>query len=315
MSFGAAPPILFVIGPTGTGKSALALQVARELDAEIVNCDSRQVYADFPCITAQPSAEEKARCAHHLYGFLPSTKSMDAGKFVRMAQDVLADLQSRGKLPVLVGGTGLYMRSLVYGLAPIPDIPQDIHERILTLCQEQGPGKLHHRLQDEDPDTASRLHPHDWQRITRALEVYAATGRPLSWWIRMHPCDQPRYAAKSIGLWSDLEVLTPFLQARIENMCAQGAVQEVEQAWRRCPDESVPGWSGIGCWELLQAFLGRWSLEEAKRAWLKNTRAYAKRQLTWFKKEPSIDWWSPGQDISIVQAVKDWLGHSGVGTK
>lgn len=309
MSFGAAPPILFVVGPTGTGKSSLAIQVAQEVDAEIVNCDSRQVYADFPCITAQPSAEEKARCAHHLYGFLPSTESMDAGKFVRLAQDILADLQSRGKLPVLVGGTGLYMRSLVYGLAPIPDIPKDIHEHILTLCQEQGPETLHHRLQDEDPDTASRLHPNDWQRITRALEVHAATGRPLSWWIRMHPCDHPRYAAKCIGLWSDLEVLTPFLQARIENMCAQGALREVEQAWRRCPDESAPGWSSIGCWELLQAFWGRWSLEEAKRTWLRNTRAYAKRQLTWFKKEPSIAWWRPGHDISIVQAVKSWLEH------
>jgi len=310
MALGAGPPILFVVGPTGTGKSTLALRVAQEVDAEIVNCDSRQVYADFPCITAQPSAEEKARCVHHLYGFLPSTEPMDAGKFVRLARDVLFDLQSRGKLPILVGGTGLYMRSLVYGLAPIPDIPKDIHERVLALCQEQGPEKLHRRLQDEDPDTAARLHPRDWQRITRALEVSAATGQPLSWWIRMHPCDQPRYAAKNIGLWPELDALTPQLQARIENMCAQGAMQEVELAWRRCPDESAPAWSGIGCWELLQAFSGRWSLEEAKRIWLKNTRAYAKRQLTWFKKESNIEWWRPGDDISIVQTVKAWIERS-----
>ncbi|MFW5818949.1 MAG: tRNA (adenosine(37)-N6)-dimethylallyltransferase MiaA [Desulfovermiculus sp.] len=307
MALGAGPPVLFVIGPTGTGKSALALQVAQEVGAEIVNCDSRQVYADFPCITAQPSAEEKARCTHHLYGFLPTTESMDAGKFVRLARDVLADLHSRGKLPVLVGGTGLYMRSLIYGLAPIPDIPSDIHDHILAKCQDQGPEVLHRRLQDVDPDTAARLHPHDWQRITRALEVYAATGRPLSWWIRMHPCDQPRYAAKYIGLWSELEVLTPQLQSRIEYMCAQGALREVEQAWQRCPDESAPGWSSIGCWELLQFFGGRWSLEDAKKAWLSNTRAYAKRQLTWFKKEPNIKWWRPGDDLSIVQAVKSWF--------
>jgi tRNA dimethylallyltransferase len=266
------------------------LQVAKTVDAEILNFDSRQVYADFPCVTAQPSAQEQKRCRHHLYGFLPTKKSMDAGKFTGLARSVIQDIFCRGKLPILVGGTGLYLRALVYGLAPIPDIPQEMHDQIMNECRTYGPEALYRRLQAEDPETAARLHPRDRQRITRALEVKAGTGRPLSWWIREYPCDTPRYTCLHLGLWADLEELTPRLEARIEQMMAQGAMQEIERAWDGCPDESAPGWSGIGCFELLQVLLGRWSWPEARQAWLKNTRAYAKRQLTWFKKVPDIHW-------------------------
>ncbi|MDZ7759986.1 MAG: tRNA (adenosine(37)-N6)-dimethylallyltransferase MiaA [Desulfovermiculus sp.] len=299
--------ILCLVGPTGTGKSSLAVQIVQKVEAEIVNCDSRQVYADFPCITAQPSDEHRARCPHHLYGFLPPDQAIDAGRFVSLAQEIILDVQTRGKLPILVGGTGLYFRALVYGLAPIPDIPPQIHERIQTQCREQGPEGLHRRLQEVDPETAARLHPRDRQRITRALEVHAATHRPLSWWIRMYPCDQPRYNTLSFGLWSDLDSLTPILKERIERMWAKGALQEAARAWQRCPDESAPGWSGIGCWELLQVLLGRWTATQAQQEWLKNTRAYAKRQLTWFKKEPGIIWFKPGQTASMTDTVQSWL--------
>ncbi|MBS3780580.1 MAG: tRNA (adenosine(37)-N6)-dimethylallyltransferase MiaA [Desulfovermiculus sp.] len=299
--------VLCLVGPTGTGKSSVALQIAENTEAEIVNCDSRQVYADFPCITAQPSDQDQAGCPHHLYGFLPTDQAMDAGRFVTLAQKVIHDMQARGKLPVLVGGTGLYIRALIYGLAPIPDIPRAIHTRIQTQCREQGPEELHRRLQATDPETADRLHPRDRQRITRALEVQAATQRPLSWWIRRYPCDQPRYDVLTIGLWSDLESLTPLLQERIERMWAQGALQEAARAWQRCPQENAPGWSGIGCWELLQVLLERWSVAEAKQEWLKNTRAYAKRQLTWFKKESGIRWFNTGQTASITEIVLSWL--------
>lgn len=283
-------PILCLVGPTGTGKSSLALQLAEAVKAEIVNFDSRQVYADFPCVTAQPSAQEQERCRHHLYGFLPTNESMDAGRFAGLARSVIQDIHSRGKLPILVGGTGLYLRALIYGLAPIPDIPRETHDQIMIECRTLGPEVLHQRLQVEDPETAARLHPRDKQRITRALEVRAETGRPLSWWIREYPCDTPRYSSLTLGLWAGLKELIPRLEARIEQMIALGAMQEIERAWHRYPEENAPGWSGIGCWELLQKFLGRWSWTEARQNWLKNTRAYAKRQLTWFKKEPGIYW-------------------------
>jgi len=301
--------VLCLVGPTGTGKSSFALQVAENIEAEIVNCDSRQVYADFPCITAQPSEEDQARCPHHLYGFLPTDQAMDAGRFVTLAQKVIHDVQARGKLPILVGGTGLYLRALIYGLAPIPDIPRAIHTRIQTQCREQGPEELHRRLQAADPETADRLHPRDKQRITRALEVQAATQRPLSWWIRMYPCDKPRYDALTIGLWADLESLAPGLKERIERMWAKGAFQEAARAWQKCPQENAPGWSGIGCWELLQVLLGRWSGPEAKQEWLKNTRAYAKRQLTWFKKESGIRWFKTEKTDSIIEGVLSWLNQ------
>ncbi|WP_027370178.1 tRNA (adenosine(37)-N6)-dimethylallyltransferase MiaA [Desulfovermiculus halophilus] len=294
MAAHSVPQILCLIGPTGTGKSSLALQIAERAGAEIVNCDSRQVYADFPCITAQPSDRDRSRCAHHLYGFLPTEEAIDAGRFIALARPVLEDIHSRGRLPLLVGGTGLYLKALIYGLAPIPEIPSEIRERIEAECKELGPEALHRRLQEVDPESADRLHFRDRQRIARALEVVAATGKSLTWWLRTYPCDQPRYSALKVGLWTDLEDLTPLLKARIGRMLDRGAMQEVEAAWKGCSDEHAPGWSGIGCWELLQVFLGRWSQAEAESVWVKNTRAYAKRQLTWFKKEQDVQWVQPG---------------------
>ena len=301
------PPVLCLVGPTGTGKSAVALQAAERVGAEIVNCDSRQVYADFPGITAQPSIQDRARYVHHLYGFLPTSRSISAGRFADLAREVIKDIQARGRLPILVGGTGLYLRAIIYGLAPIPDISEPIRSRIARECDQHGPEVLHARLRTLDPKSANRLHPRDRQRITRALEVRAATGYSLSWWLQTYPCDQPIYRTLRLGLWSDLEALTPGLEARIDRMCELGAMQEVDQAWQRCPDEKAPGWSGIGCFELLQVLLGRWSMDQAKKRWLHNTRAYAKRQLTWFQKDPDIVWMDQENAASSWDVVASWL--------
>jgi tRNA dimethylallyltransferase len=236
---------------------------------------------------------------------LPTEEAIDAGRFTALARPVLEDIHSRGRVPVLVGGTGLYLKALIYGLAPIPEIPSEIRERIGAECRDRGSEALHRRLQEKDPESADRLHPRDRQRIARALEVVTATGKPLTWWLRTYPCDQPRYSFVKVGLWTDLEVLTPLLKARIGKMLARGAMQEVEAAWQGCPDEHAPGWSGIGCWELLQVLLGRWSQAEAESAWVMNTRAYAKRQLTWFKKEQDVHWVQPG-DVPMFFNSRLW---------
>ena len=301
------PPIVCVVGPTGTGKSALAVQIAQRVQGEIVNCDSRQVYSDFPCITAQPGAEDHAQCAHHLYGFLPTHEAMHAGRFMDLARQKIEELRCRKVLPILVGGTGLYLRALIYGLAPIPRVPPEVHDQIQRECAVSGPQALHRRLQTVDAQSAARIHPRDGQRITRALEVHAATGRSLSWWMRTYPCDQPRYSALVLGLESDLQSLVPRLEHRIERMCTQGALQEVERAWINCPQESAPGWTGIGCWDLLQAYLGKATLAEAKDIWLKKTRAYAKRQLTWFRKEKGILWCSELEEETVIRMVWEWM--------
>jgi tRNA dimethylallyltransferase len=310
MKHGSSRRILCLIGPTGTGKSEVALRLAERFDGEIVNCDSRQVYRDFPVITAQPGEGERRRRPHWLYGFLACHERIDAGTFTEMADRVVEDIAKRGRLPILVGGTGLYLRALLRGLAPVPQIPRDVRETVLRECDRLGPEAMHEELGRVDPAKAAELHPRDRQRVTRALEVYRATGEPLSRWQARHRREEPRYDALKIGLWTDLQELTPRLRQRIERMLAGEALQEAREGWARCPDEDAPAWSAIGGHEILQYILGTIGLEETKEKWLRNTRAYAKRQLTWFKRDPEVVWFGQGQEPRIAERVREWLQSS-----
>lgn len=305
--------VICLLGPTGTGKSSLAVALAREWNAEVVNFDSRQVYRSFPLITAQPERNEYAACRHWLYGFLECHESVDVGQFCALARERVAEITSRGRLPLLVGGTGLYLRSFFSGLAPIPKIPSAVRSRVLKECRDHGPEALHGRLHICDPETAERVHPRDRQRVTRALEVYAATGKPISWWHQRQAPGTDRCQALKIGIWVELETLTPRLQARIETMLARGALDEVRQAWTECPEASAPGWSGIGCREILDCHLGRSSLEQARQEWLRRTRAYAKRQLTWFQKEDGVHWLGGGELEKARELVQAWSSARAAG--
>lgn len=298
--------LICLLGPTGTGKSSLAVDLARRLPLEVVNFDSRQVYADFPLTTAQPGKEERKVCRHWLYGFLSSSQKLDAASFSKMAEQALARIRASGNLPLLVGGTGLYLKAVLQGLAPVPQVPEEIREQVLQKCALLGPRALHQELCRVDPELGKRLHPRDRQRITRALEVHQATGVPLSSWQKEQPNSQGRYQALKIGLWPDRQKLQKKLEERIELMLQFGAVQEIRQAWERCGQENAPAWTGIGCRELLDYILGRCDLEQAKQNWLRRTRAYAKRQLTWFKKDPAIHWFSPGQRQEILETAQEW---------
>ena len=300
------PPIVCVVGPTGTGKNWLALHLAQSLDIAIVNADSRQVYRDFPVVTAQPDAQERSVCPHYLYGFLPTSDKVDAGSFVRMAREVIAEVLDNGRLPVLVGGTGLYLRALVHGLAPTPPIPESIRKKVASVVRHRGRQWAHRVLSRLDPEWAAKVHPNDRQRVTRGLEVRLATGTPLSQWHRQQT-RTPRYNALTLGLDTDLAALTPRLESRIRRMLDAGAEDEAHRAWARCPDPDAPGWTGIGCAELLAMIRGQLSREEACRLWLQNTRAYAKRQMTWFRKESEVFWVQPDARQWPLELVSDWL--------
>lgn len=299
-------PVICLAGPTGCGKTAAAIELAQALDAEIVNADSRQVYADFPCITAQPSAEERAACPHHLYGFLPTEARISAGRWAEMAADAVRRLHERGKRALLVGGTGLYFQTLLRGIADIPPVAPEISARWTQRLAEEGPERLHAELGRLDPAYAARIHPHDRQRIVRALEVQDATGKPFSWW-HEHAMSAPLCAGPLFSLAPMLDWLEPRLARRIDLMLAEGALEEARAARRRNDDPAAPGWSGIGCAEVLAHLRGELSLADCRALWLRHTRAYAKRQLTWFRGRREAIHVLPGETAGLLRRVREAL--------
>lgn len=293
-------------GPTGVGKTAAALALARAVDGEVINTDSRQVYADFPLITAQPSPEERAEVPHHLYGCLPTTERITAGRWRETALDIARDVAARGKTPLFVGGTGLYFRALLEGMAAIPPVPAPVHAAVVARCAGEGLAAMYAALRRVDPEAAARIHPHNRQRVARALEVYEATGKPLSWW-HSHAATPAPCEGLYLGLATTLEALTPRLARRIEVMLAAGALDEARAALAHCPDRTAPGWTGIGCAELGRHVAGEIDLGQCVELWLRHTRRYAKRQLTWFRAVPGVLWHEPTALTLLCQKAQKFL--------
>lgn len=299
-------PLVCLVGATGTGKTAAALALARALDGGVVNFDSRQVYQGLAVVTAQPTPEEQAVCPHLLYGYLPVGRAVRSGSFAGEILAAARSLHDRGLVPILVGGTGLYLRSLTEGLAPVPDIDPAVRAAVVEDCRVLGSPALHGRLAAVDPDYAARIHPNDPQRVCRALEVFAATGRTLTWWHKqtVRPAG---LRVLRIGLAAKLAELTPRLARRIELMLAAGVQDEIERAYAACPDRHAPGFSGIGCPELLAVLLDGLDLDAARRDWLRSTRAYAKRQLTWFRKDAGVFWHDPADVRGMIDRARAFL--------
>lgn len=275
------PTVLCLAGPTGCGKTALGLILAEELKAEIINGDSRQVYADFPIITAQPTSEEQARARHYLYGFLPADQKLDAQDWAERAVRKSREITSAGKLPLIIGGTGFYFEALLKGLSPMPPIPTEIRSKLQRRLCGEGQADLHRELTGIDPVYAQSIHPHDSQRILRALEIWYASGKPFSWWHMKER--KPLAKGAMLVLDVSLDWLTPRLRKRIAHMFECGATEEITTAKAKYPDLPKAGFSSLGCRELLDFASGKTNREECESQWLGVTRAYAKRQLTWFR--------------------------------
>ena len=308
----AAPGILCIVGPTGSGKTAASLYLAALLEkagcpAAVINADSRQVYRDFPVITAQPSAEERRVCPHKLYGWLETTGKISAGQWADTAVAAIRETLAEGRIPMLVGGTGFYLRALLDGIAAIPPVAPAITARLSRECETLGAPALHARLAAVDPDYAARIHPNDSQRNVRALEVWEATGKTFSWWHRQTTPPAP-WPVLRLGIGLPLPELSPFLKKRIDIMIEQGALDEARRALDICPDASAPGWSGIGCAETAAFLQGKISLPQCLELWMKNTRAYAKRQWTWFRADKRIQWFRPGEHRKLEAPVREFLG-------
>lgn len=285
---------LILAGPTASGKSALALALAEEFGGEIVNADSMQVYRDLPILTAQPGRADLALAPHHLYGFLGLDDACDAQRWAGLAAAAMADITARGKVPILAGGTGLYLRALTEGLSPLPDVPAAIRAEARGAVAAEGPAAIHARLVDVDPVIAARLQPGDRQRIARAWEIWLASGKPLSWWQAQPPIPPTNYAFQTFVLAPDRAQLYAGIDARFQSMLTRGALDEVRAAAGQ--GGAGGGRKALGFAELAAWARGEIDRETALLAAQQATRRYAKRQMTWFRHQvPSANFISPDQ--------------------
>jgi tRNA dimethylallyltransferase len=283
----ANPPVALIAGPTASGKSALALALAEITGGVIVNTDSAQIYGDLPLLSAQPAAEERARAEHRLYGALDGATACSAADWAGMAKREIANLHAAGRTPILVGGTGLYLRTLLDGIAPVPPIDPAVRREV----REASVAINHARLRTLDPAAAKKLRPTDSTRVARALEVLLSSGRTLAEW----QTQREGGIASNIGL-TPLILLPPRkwlyqrCDERVTQMIDAGAVAEVEALLARGLDSDLPVMRAIGVREIAGYLRGEATLDEAMAAAQQATRRYAKRQYTWFAHQPPPDW-------------------------
>ena len=283
--------------PTASGKSALALEVAECLGGIIVNADSMQVYRDLRVITARPTADDEARAPHKLYGFVDAAENYSVGRWCRDVEEALTEIGNQGRVPILVGGTGLYFKALTSGLAAVPSISADVRASVRGRLQNEGAPALHAELMRLDPATAQRITANDRSRISRALEVVLATGRALSDWHRegLPPLIDPARAVK-VFITCEREELVRRIEARFDAMIKSTALDEVRQLAGRKLDPALPAMKAHGVPWLIRHLNGEISREEAIAGAVMDTRRYAKRQLTWFRNQMK-DWiWADPND-------------------
>jgi tRNA dimethylallyltransferase len=291
------PDAILIAGPTASGKSALALAVAEKVGGIVINADSMQVYRDLRIITARPTVEEEARAPHRLYGHVDAAENYSVGRWCVDVQAALIEARQVGKLPIIVGGTGLYFKALTLGLAAVPAIPADVRDGVRERLKKNGIAPLYAELARRDPSGAARLEPNDRTRIARALEVLQATGRSLADWHRdgMQPILNADRAVK-IFLVPEREELHRRIDARFEAMLANGALEEVEKLAARGLDPLLPAMKAHGVPWLCCHLRGELSLTEVAEEAKKDTKRYTKRQLTWFRHQmPGWTWVAPGE--------------------
>jgi len=293
---------VLIAGPTASGKSALALDLAEVAGGTVINTDSMQVYRDLRVLTARPTEGEEARVPHRLYGHVDAAVNYSAGAWVNDAAAVLAEVQASGRLPIFTGGTGLYFKALTRGLSNVPPVPDAVREAIRQKLEQDGPEALHEELAKRDPEAAQRLKPRDRVRIARALEVVEATGRPLAEW-HAHglPPLLPPQGVVSLFLAPDRKEVYERIDQRFESMMNRGALEEARALGHRGLDPLLPAMKAHGVPALIRHLAGDLSREEAIAIGQIDTRHYAKRQFTWFRHQlPEFEWVAP-------EAAQAWL--------
>jgi tRNA dimethylallyltransferase len=289
-------------GPTGVGKSAIAVQLAKLMNGEIVNADSGQVYRHFNIGTAKPTNEEQSQVPHHGLDLFNPDERGDVTQFCRYAGAAVKEIAHRGKRVLVVGGAGLYLRGLINGVAPLPPRDETLRTQLEESFQRKGGEALHQRLQSIDPEAAARIHPNDPTRLVRALEVYELTGQTISSLQADHQSRESRYETLKIGLNRERATLYTRIEERIDAMIEEGWVEEVKNILRDYGDRAT-ALTNIGYREIVDFLDGKSDWESCVAQIKQNTRHYAKRQLTWFRADKDIKWFEPEQYEEIKERV------------
>ena len=297
---GCDPLLVVVLGPTGSGKSALSLSLAEHFHGEIVNYDSVAMYREFEIGTAKPSPVERARVPHHLFDFVDATGYITAGEYARRAREVLREINTRGKPPVVVGGTGLYLRALLEGIFPGPQRSEELRERLRQRAAEKGSGHLHCILKRLDPAAAEAIHENDMPKLIRAIEVCLASRQKMSemWKHGRQPLQGVRILR--LGLDPDRDALYTRINQRAEKMFASGLVEETARLLEKYGDSAGP-LTSLGYKQAVQLLRGEIDGKTALQAAQQAHRNYAKRQMTWFGREPEVVWMRGFGDDAQVQ--------------
>jgi tRNA dimethylallyltransferase len=280
------PPLLVIVGPTGVGKTAVAARLAASVPMEVVSADSRQVYRDMDAATGKPTSDERKAVRHHLLDLIEPGERYHAARFRLDAAQAIEAIRAAGRLPVVVGGTGLYVRALLRGLDPAPPADAALRARLEEIARAGGPAALHERLRALDLERAARLHPNDRVRIIRAIEKHGRGATTSGGWARA----VPPWRVVMFGLRRERVALNRRLEERARSMLAGGMMEEVRRLLAAGHDETAPGMAGIGYRQWAKVARGHLSPAEALRLMVRDTQRYAKRQMTWFAREPEIQW-------------------------
>jgi tRNA dimethylallyltransferase len=293
--------IVVIAGPTGVGKKELVLKIVGELFGEVISADSRKVYKFMDIGTSKPKGELVDKISWHLIDVVPPDRIFTAADFKSMAERAVDEIHKRGRVPFVVGGTGLYIRVLIDGLFPSPGPSWRLREALTQKMEEFGIHYLYEELKKVDPEEALRIDPHNPRRLIRALEVYYETGRPISYFKRFHTHSR-NYNAVMIALKVERNRLYEKIDQRVDKMIDMGLVEEVKWLIERYGD-GCASMDAIGYREIIRYLKGEYGLDEAIRLIKRNTRHLAKRQLTWFRKDPRFVWFSPEE----VSKIKDYI--------
>jgi len=304
---GKKPRLIIIQGPTASGKSSLAIALARKIGGEIISADSMQVYRHMDIGAAKPTRAQQEEVIHHLIDVAAPDDPFDAGRYVKAASEIISRLQESDTPILVVGGTGLYIKALLGGLSPSPAADENLRERYRREAELFGRHYLHHQLQVKDPLAAAGIHERDQARIIRALEVFEATGRSIRESQERHRFGANRYEYLKLGITRDRKDLYRLIDRRVESMIDAGLAAEVEGLLARGYSPRLKPMQSLGYRHMVNYLEGNWRLEEAVELMKRDTRHYAKRQLTWFGRDGEIKWFAPEEGETMEKEIRKFL--------